>query len=203
MAIARRGQQALDGEGAGGSFDPETWRDDLELWWLVSGERFVRRIVAVKVAETHIDDVSQDVLFELVRVFQRGKYEHRSAAEMRGFVRRIVKAQIAQFYAERSRKIDPVMSVEDMPPQFELEDPDVDLDINLEQAEMQRLIRPLLATLPARRRQVIELMFWEELENAEIAARLAISEDLVRQDKRRALQAMRKALEDLGPDLAA
>lgn len=202
MAISRRSQQALDSEGAGGTFDPETWREDIEAWWKAHGEAFIRRLVRVKVDAQHVDDLSQSITFELMRTLERGSYEHRSQAEFRGFVRQIVRRQIAHFYEGGTQENSREISVEEMPPQFEIADPDTDLDTRLEQAYWRKLFRPLLNRLTPRRRQIIHLTYWEELGHAEIAERLNISADLVRQDKRRALLALRDALTTAYPDLA-
>lgn len=202
MAISRRSQQALDSNGEGRTFDPESWREDIEAWLAVDGEAFIRRLVRAKVADQHVDDLSQSATFELARTLERGSYEHRSQAEFRGFVRQIVRRQIAHFYQSGNQQNSREMSVEDMLPQFEIVDPDADLDTRLEQAYWRTLIRPLLNTLTPRRRQIIHLTYWEELGHAEIAERLNISADLVRQDKRRALLALRDALIAAHPDLA-
>ncbi len=202
MEDSRRSQQAQDGKGEGGTFDPETWREDIEAWWEAHGEAFIRRLVRMKVAGQHVDDLSQSITFELMRTLERGSYEHRSEEAFRGFVRQIVRRQIAHFYQDGNQQDFREMSVEEMPPQFEIADPDTDLDTHLEQAYRRKLLRPLLNRLTPRRRQIIHLTYWEELGHAEIAERLNISVDLVRQDKRRALLALRDALNGAHPDLA-
>ncbi|MBN2470637.1 MAG: sigma-70 family RNA polymerase sigma factor [Anaerolineae bacterium] len=202
MESSRRSQQALDSDSEGGKFDPETWREDIEAWWDVDGKAFVQKVVGGKVASQHVDDLCQDATFELMKTLERGSYEHRDDAQFRGFVRRIIATKVAQFYAQDARLDKRVMSVEDMPPHFDFVDPNADLDIRLEQQEQREIIRPLLDKLTPRRRQIIYFTYWEELGHAEIAERLNISEALVRQDKRRALQALREALNAAHPDLS-
>lgn len=204
---SRHSQQASDGEGKGGKFDPETWRSDFGPWWDTDGRALVKRQLWQKFSSADlVEEMCQDIAHELAQTFNRGSYEHRSEPQLRGFVRRIVSAKIAQFYADKPKKVDPLMSFEEMPPQFDPQDEDINVEADFEellrQAQYKAVTERVMSLLNTRRRQVIQLYFWEDKSHAEIARILGISEALVRQDKRRAFATMRAALAEEQPSLA-
>lgn len=203
---SRHSQQASGGNREGGKFNPETWRTDFGLWWDADGKAFVERLLRQKSSYPDVvEEICQDVAHELTRTFHRGSYEHRSDPELHGFVRHVVRAQIAQFYDRKTKKYDPLMSFEEMPPQFDPQDEDINVEADFEellrQAQYRAVLDRAMSKLNDRRRQVIRLYFWDDKTHTEIAHALNISEALVRQDKRRALATMRAALAEDQPTL--
>ncbi len=67
-------------------------------------------------------------------------------------------------------------------------------DVGLERSEVKMAVEKLLETLPERERRIVELRFFEDLSQSEIAERVGISQMHVSRLLRRSLEALREHL---------
>jgi RNA polymerase sigma factor (sigma-70 family) len=136
---------------------------------------------------TSMDDreILEDAMATAYVEVERGNYEYRENVPFTAYVKGIARNMIREAYRRDKRSV-PLDETFDRPDEHEFES-------NVELWEEHEALHMRLLELPARRRQVL-LLCSEGHETWQIAHDLGIREDLVRQEKSRALQQLRRKM---------
>jgi RNA polymerase sigma-70 factor (ECF subfamily) len=150
--------------------------------------RLCRRYAGARVSDpaVDLDDVVQLVVLAVVGALPNYRAE---GGGFDGFVAGIARHKAADAFrgAARNRSL----PVADIPEQA---DRSAGPELSALQAERATLARRLLATLPARQQQILELRLIHQLSAAETGAILGMTEGAVRVAQHRALNALRARL---------
>jgi len=144
-------------------------------------QRYIRARVAAHVDAADVDDVAQEVWAATIRVLPT----FRGECAFRTWLTAIADHKTVVWYRRRA-------IAEPIGLPTACADPNGEFDIELEHAEARRRARRLLARLPAHQRRVLVLRWEVELPWAEVAARMALSEDAAKSLARRAASACRR-----------
>jgi RNA polymerase sigma-70 factor (ECF subfamily) len=143
---------------------------------------YLRRVYALILARLRdpelARDLTQDVLMGVLTAVRAGRLREHSALD--GFVLGAARNHISNYFRQRSRQ--PVM--EEVSP--ELRAPAI--DDRLEIRERGEILRKALRRLTGEEREILRLTTVEQLSPAEIALRLGLASEAVRQRKSRALR---------------
>ncbi len=131
------------------------------------------------------EDILQDALITAYIEVERGRYERRDGVPFTAYVKGIARNKIR----EARRRERGYISLEDIS-QLPAEGPQRQPEASVERREQQRALHKGLASLPTQRRQVLERFICGE-STAEIAIKMAMTEELVRQHKSRGLRSLR------------
>jgi RNA polymerase sigma factor (sigma-70 family) len=131
------------------------------------------------------DEILEDTLYTAYVKIERGHYQYKPGIRLVAYVKRIAEIKVLE-EARRDARVTPLDEA------FSLASDD-DLEAIYAEADGEQLAQ-FLAELPPRRRQILMLTFYENLGYSEIAQKLGIREDLVRQEKSRAIKALRTKL---------
>jgi RNA polymerase sigma factor (sigma-70 family) len=135
-------------------------------------------------AEAH-EDILQDAMMTAYVEVERGHYEHRAGVPFTAYVKGIARNKIREA-RRRNCHWEPLEEVN-----FLRVDAPRELETVYDRREERRALSRGLAQLPARRRQVLEgILGGESL--AEIAVRLEMTEESVRQHKHRGLRRLQQ-----------
>jgi RNA polymerase sigma-70 factor, ECF subfamily len=147
--------------------------------WLVCGQR------------DDAEEVAQETLLKVFASFE----QLREPERLRAWVFRI--ARNACLMRRRMGAFAPqhTLSVEELPPGFEIEDAAISPDDQLQGAELRALLDRVIAELPAPYRPVVLLRDLEELSTEETAELLDLTPDVVKTRLHRARIAMRQKLD--------
>lgn len=119
-----------------------------------------------------LDEITQDAIVKAYHWVLDGKYEDRSNASFTAFVTTIAK-HACKSALKRERKL---CSLEDREENGVETPSDVDLieqfEEELDELEAQRSCEAMLADLPAKKRQILEWRYVEQMQFAEIAERM-------------------------------
>lgn len=165
--------------------DPEDRAVAWEAWWEFARVAVLRYVRYINCTRTDDDEIMQDALVTAYLQVERGRYTYWAGIPFTAYVKRIARNKVLEAYRrdKRSLPLDEVLDLED----------DSLLEVTVEQREESATFRHRLQTLPQRRREVLTL-FIEGHETARIATHLGIREDLVRQEKSRGLQELRRKI---------
>lgn len=134
--------------------------------------------------EAH-EDILQDAMMTAYVEVERGHYEHRAGIPFTAYVKGIARNKIREA-RRRHRNWEPLEEVSHL-----RAEPARELETVYDRREERRALRRGLAQLPDRRRQVLEgILGGESL--AEIARRLEMTEENVRQHKHRGLRRLQQ-----------
>lgn len=137
-------------------------------------------------AEAH-EDILQDAMMTAYVEVERGHYEHRAGIPFTAYVKGIARNKIREA-RRRQRHWEPLDEVSHLRAD---ERAARELETVYDRREERRALRRGLALLPDRRRQVLEgILGGESL--SEIASRLQITEESVRQHKHRGLRRLQQ-----------
>lgn len=135
-------------------------------------------------AEAH-EDILQDAMMTAYVEVERGHYEHRAGIPFTAYVKGIARNKIREA-RRRHRNWEPLEEVSHL-----RAEPARELETVYDRREERHALRRGLAQLPDRRRQVLEgILGGESL--AEIARRLEMTEENVRQHKHRGLRRLQQ-----------
>jgi RNA polymerase sigma factor (sigma-70 family) len=149
---------------------------------------FAQRIFVLALARTRDPEAARelvnDVLFAVLRALRNGAV--REAERLGAFVYGTARNQVNSYLRARGRT----------PPEEPLpvELPGADPVENLESAERLRLVRTALDRLDEKDRDIMHLTLIEGLKPGEIAARLGLTSEFVRQRKARAIKKVSQIL---------
>lgn len=132
-------------------------------------------------------DIAQDTIAEVLVALREGRL--RDQEKLAGFVYSTARNRISDHYRVRGRRPREEPLDED-PPSEAPDDP-------LEHAEQAAQVRAALATLPATDRQILLLTLVDGLKPGAIALRLALSDEVVRARKSRAIRKVREYVDRL------
>jgi RNA polymerase sigma factor (sigma-70 family) len=135
------------------------------------------------------EEILQDAIMTAYVQVERGQYEHRDGIPFTAYVKRIARNKILEAYRRDKRSV-PLDLANDLPADDEPER-------EAERQEAHETLHRRLRTLPPRRSTVLRLVM-EGREVPEIAHSLGIREDLVRKEKSRALQELRRSMSVAG-----
>jgi RNA polymerase sigma factor (sigma-70 family) len=155
-------------------------------WHLRLGCRAVLSYIraANNTAESH-EDILQDAMMTAYVEVERGRYEHRAGIPFTAYVKGIARNKIREA-RRRHRNLEPLEEANHPRAEAARE-----LETVYDRREERRALRRGLAQLPDRRRQVLEaILSGESL--SEIAVRLDMSEESVRQHKHRGLRRLQQ-----------
>ena len=153
------------------------WPAPSVLW------RPVRRVFVNKVGDD-ANDLAQQTFDRLAKV--RGSYEGRGSP--RAFVMGIARLILLEYYRERRR--DPQLRIEEVSVADMAPRPSSVLVARAEQ----RLVLEALRRLTLDHQIVLELYYWEDMSDPEIAAVLDLNENTIRGRRTRARERMRELL---------
>jgi len=154
-------------------------------------ERYRRPVYSVAAARTRdpeaAQDLVQEILLAVLEALRAGRLDdvERLSAFVQGTARNRINTYLATLYRERSRL--------PAPPPIPVATPDE----CYEQTERAVVVRRALAGLAPQDRKILLLTMVDGLKPSEIAARLGISSERLRKRKSRALQRVRKAVEEM------
>lgn len=155
-------------------------------WLAQIGHLAVLKFIRVKNNTAEPDeDILQDAMLTAYLEVERGRYEHRAGIPFTAYVKGIAYNKIREA-RRKHRRCEPI---EDM----ELPAGDILRQVEhvLERAERRRALRQGLLQLPIQRREVLEHYLGGE-SLTEIADRLKLSADAVRQHKHRGLRRLQQ-----------
>ena len=135
-------------------------------------------------AEAH-EDILQDAMMTAYVEVERGHYEHRAGIPFTAYVKGIARNKIREA-RRRTRHWEPLEEGLHL-----RAEPARELETVYDRREERRALQRGLAQLPDRRRQVLEAILGGE-SLAEIATRLEMSEESVRQHKHRGLRRLQQ-----------
>jgi RNA polymerase sigma factor (sigma-70 family) len=155
-------------------------------WHLRLGCRAVLSYIRAtnNTAESH-EDILQDAMMTAYVEVERGRYEHRAGIPFTAYVKGIARNKIREA-RRRHRNLEPLEEAN-----HPRADTARELETLYDRREERRALRRGLAQLPDRRRQVLEAILGGE-SLSEIAARLDMSEESVRQHKHRGLRRLQQ-----------
>jgi RNA polymerase sigma factor (sigma-70 family) len=134
------------------------------------------------------EDILQEAMLTAYLEVERGRYQPREGVPFTAYVKGIARNKLRE--ARRRGRV--WLSLEDgeaeLPADRRFERP---LEVTIERREQDLTLRRGLAMLPGDKRQVLERYLYGE-STGEIAASMAITEDLVRQHKCRGLRQLRQ-----------
>jgi RNA polymerase sigma factor (sigma-70 family) len=135
-------------------------------------------------AEAH-EDILQDAMMTAYVEVERGHYEHRAGIPFTAYVKGIARNKIREA-RRRTRNWEPLEETLHL-----RAEPARELETVYDRREERRALRRGLAQLPDRRRQVLEAILGGE-SLSEIATRLEMTEESVRQHKHRGLRRLQQ-----------
>ena len=135
-------------------------------------------------AEAH-EDILQDAMMTAYVEVERGRYEHRAGIPFTAYVKGIARNKIREA-RRRNRHWEPLEEVHHL-----RAGPARELETVYDRREEGRALRRGLAQLPDRRREVLEAILGGE-SPSEIASRLEMTEESVRQHKHRGLRRLQE-----------
>ena len=154
-------------------------------WCSGRGMQAVLRFIRLKNSTDELDqDLLQDALLTAYVEVERGRYTPRTGVPFAAYVKGIARNKIR----EARRRERGQVSFDDLA----LADPHP-LEGAVEQRAQREVLRRGLAQLPARQRQVLECYLGGE-SMAEIASRMAMTEELARQCKCRGLRCLQRSV---------
>ena len=170
--------------------------NDSQLW----GETERRRIVRLCAAVTRDRDAAEDLAQEALLEAWRNRHKLRDPAGAGRWLDAIAR-NVCLRWARRQGRQPAVVAA----PDVELAIPDdLDVEVELERAELAELLDRALALLPPETREVLVLRYVHESPHAEIGERLGLSEDAVSMRLSRGKVGLRRLLaSDLARDAAA
>lgn len=141
-------------------------------------------------------DMSEDVVQHVFTRIISGGISFESEDHFRSYIYNAVRnASISALSKERRN------AHEDLEMSADIASDSSDTDCDIIRAEMIRMIREAIDTLPPRYRTVFMLAYVDGLKNEEIAERLGISVNTVKVIRQRAKNRMRELLKDIYPML--
>ena len=162
-------------------------------WQAAVGESALHKFIRASNYSTEPDeDILQEALLTAYLEVERGGYQQRPGIPFTAYVKGIARNKIRQ----AARRQQAWVSLDELPLPVGAQR---QLEVQVESREEQRTLQDGLARLPVPRRLVLEGILNDE-STAVIAAGLAISEDLVRQHKLRALRRLRRMALAAGAD---
>jgi RNA polymerase sigma factor (sigma-70 family) len=162
--------------------------DRAEAWqhcWEVIGAQVQRYIRYSNRTSTEDSEIFADSMAIAYLEVERGNYQVRTGVPFTAYVKGIARNMILEAYRRDRRSVP-------LPDFFDRPDP-YDVESAFEQHEQRETLNTHMDALPPRRREVLRL-FCEGHDTAEIATHLGIREDLVRQEKCRAIQQLQRKL---------
>jgi RNA polymerase sigma factor (sigma-70 family) len=167
--------------------DPEDRARAWAEWHARIGEPAVLKFIRTKNSTAEPDDdILQDAMLTAYVEVERGRYEHRAGIPFTAYVKGIANNKIREARRRQRRweRLDAASEVSADAPLRHIES-------LFERGEQRRLLQQCLAQLPVRRRQVLEhYLRGESL--TEIALKLQMSEDVVRQHKHRGVRRLQQ-----------
>jgi RNA polymerase sigma factor (sigma-70 family) len=156
-------------------------------WQLGVGELAVLKFIRLKNSSSEPDeDILQDAMLTAYLELEGGHYERRVGVPFTAYVKGIAWNKIREA-RRRERHWTDLEELADLPS----DQAQRQLEATVERHEQHEVLQRGLLSLPVQRRQVLEC-FLNGQSTSEIAGRLAISEDLVRQHKCRGLRSLRQ-----------
>ena len=166
--------------------DPEDRARAWAEWHARNGGEAVLKFIRVKNNTAEPDeDVFQDAMLTAFLEVERGRYEHRAGIPFTAYVKGIAYNKIRE--ARRKQRHCEAIDDLDMPASNVLRQ----VEHVLERAERRRALRQGLLHLPVQRRRVLEHYLGGE-SLSEIAVRLEMSAELVRQHKHRGVRRLQE-----------
>jgi RNA polymerase sigma factor (sigma-70 family) len=132
------------------------------------------------------EDIFQDAMLTAYLEVERGRYVPREGIPFTAYVKGIARNKIRE--ARRRERC--LTGLEELPNSMELT-PTRQMEASIEYREQREALNRGLSLLPSQRREVLEHYIHGE-STGEIAAKLAMSEELVRQHKSRGLRSLRQ-----------
>jgi RNA polymerase sigma-70 factor (ECF subfamily) len=169
--------------------DPIQRADAWNEWQAEVGKESVLKFIRIynNTSETD-DDILQDTLLTAFLEVERGRYERRAGIPFTAYVKGIARNKIRE--ARRRERFH--ASIEDIPERPSEAAPR-QLEMAVERSEQHRALFRGLSLLSPLRRQVLE-RYIHGASTSEIAAELAITEELVRQHKCRGLRSLQQMM---------
>lgn len=156
-------------------------------WQLSIGEAAVLKFIRVKNNTAEPDeDILQDAMLAAYQEVERGRYEPRPGVPFTAYVKGIARNKI-----RAARRLERGWTALEDIAQLPVDEPQRQLEIAVERREQRQALHLGLASLPSQRRQVLERYICGA-STTEIAAELAMTEELVRQHKCRGLRSLRQ-----------
>ena len=167
--------------------DPEDRARAWAEWHARVGGAAVLKFIRTKNSTAEPDeDILQDAMMTAYVEVERGRYEHRAGIPFTAYVKGIARNKIREARRRQRRweTLDDITSIptDSLPRQ---------LEIAFESSEQRRALWQGLSRLPPQRRQVLEHYLGGE-SLSEIAVRLEMTEELVRQHKHRGLRRLQQ-----------
>jgi RNA polymerase sigma factor (sigma-70 family) len=153
--------------------------------WEMIGDAVLKYIRYKNRTSTDDTDILADSMAIAYVEVERGRYQHRSGVPFTAYVKGIARNMILEA-ARRDRRSLPLDDFHDKHAQH-------DLEAVVEHSEQQEALHRHMLELSPRRREVL-LLYGEGHDTAHIANNLGIREDLVRQEKSRGIQQLKRKL---------
>lgn len=167
--------------------DPEDRAHAWAEWHARIGGEAVLKFIRAKNGTAEPDeDILQDAMMTAYVEVERGRYEQRAGIPFTAYVKGIARNKIREA-RRRQRCWQSLDDINQIPSDSLLRQ----VENVLESVEQRRALRQGLSQLPVRRRQVLEHYLGGE-SLSEIADRLEMSEELVRQHKHRGLRRLQQ-----------
>jgi RNA polymerase sigma factor (sigma-70 family) len=163
--------------------------DRAEAWracWDAVGTAVLKYIRCKNRTSTDDKDILADSMATAYVEIERGKYQYRADVPFTAYVKGIARNKIFEAY-RRDRRCVPLSDGYDGIDEY-------DFEAAVESLEDQERLQRCLSELSPRRRQVL-LLLCEGHDTSQIASNLGIREDLVRQEKSRGIQQLRRILQ--------
>ncbi len=157
------------------------WQD----WWEAIEQPVLKFIRCKNGTRTEDEEILADAMYTAYMEVERGRYQVQAGVPFTAYVKGIARNMILETHRREQRSV----PLEEAYQETE----HAEFESAVERSEEHAVLRLHLAELPPRRRQVL-LMCSEGHETPHIARNLGIREDLVRQEKSRGLQTLRRKM---------
>lgn len=158
--------------------------------YLAENYKTICHLVANRVPGTDVDDVVQEVCLQLTKTV----HLFRGESSFNTWMTQILRNVIAIYHRKRNRQMDRHTDLT----------ADGEVPRGTDRPVMYLNLEASLAFIPEKYREVLTLLFWDDLSYAEIAERLNVSYHVVRGRYRRGMAFCRKnideAIQELGED---
>jgi RNA polymerase sigma factor (sigma-70 family) len=167
----------------------EAWSEWGSGWGREAVLKFIR--LANNTGEPD-EDILQEALLTAYIEVERGRYRRIAGIPFTAYVKGIARNKIREA-RRRERGLVPLEDAGEVPSDLRVRHLEHDVEVK----EARRALRQGLDTLPTARRQVLEQII-KGASTSEIARRMAISEELVRQHKCRGVRRIKQSIPETG-----
>jgi RNA polymerase sigma factor (sigma-70 family) len=172
--------------------DPEARAEAWQTCWEAISPPVLKYIRLKNGTSADDHDILADAMTTAYLEVEGGRYEYRAGIPFTAYVKGIARNLIRDTYRHERRNT----PLDDDGEHPHLIDDSTPLEDLIAAGQAREAIRQVAAELTPRRRDVL-LLYSEGYDTAQIAARLDISTDLVRQEKTRAIKHLKRRLHDL------